>query len=117
MEQDEPLLNLHHATLPETLHYAKHNAFHFIAPCYNESSSLLVADSSGALSAWDTRLNACSMTWQADTCELTAIAAAGHNIVTGSVKGSLKKWSISSAEPGSSSFASLDLAPLAAQAR
>jgi len=68
---------------------------HFTSLEFTEGRTLLVGDSTGVVSAWDTRTNACCNAWQVDSAEVTCIVSRGNRMVTGSACKSLKVWSTS----------------------
>ncbi|XP_065191135.1 WD repeat-containing protein 90-like isoform X2 [Sycon ciliatum] len=61
---------------------------------YATTQVLLVGSSTGVLSAWDTDKNTCFAQWQADHSELTYLFSNGRHLISSSVTGLLKKWSI-----------------------
>lgn len=69
--------------------------FDFTAVCYSAEETLLFAATSfGVVTAWSG--NTCFLNWQADTHEIGVLVSVKQRLITGSAKGNLKLWNVSS---------------------
>jgi WD40 repeat protein len=93
-----PMLNVHAAPVPDELLEG-----HFTSLAYTNESTLLVGDSTGTISTWDTRQNACIASWPVASTEVVRIASENRKIVTGGTR-SVKLWSFDEADPSSDSM-------------
>lgn len=68
------------------------SAMHYTAMSYSVADSMLyVGDSTGVLSAWDTRHNTCLASWPVLPAEVCAVAVRGHRVITAGGQ-LLKAW-------------------------
>lgn len=91
------LLKLHECEVPTVVkeHHDSED-FEFTSICYNSDSLLFAATTHGIITVWDTKTNKCFLYWKADSFEIDTLVIIKHRLITGSSKGSLKLWSISS---------------------
>eukprot|EP00051_Salpingoeca_urceolata_P017149 m.231562 g.231562 ORF g.231562 m.231562 type:complete len:1844 (-) comp18876_c0_seq6:786-6317(-) len=91
-------LNVHCTTVPSE---AEQQRAHLTSVCYGDDSTLFVGDSTGVISVWDTRKNACNRTWQAESEEIITLLASGNRLLTGGVSRGIKLWTMADDAPGS----------------
>ncbi|CAH1794798.1 unnamed protein product [Owenia fusiformis] len=94
---DAPCLNLHEAEVPEEILQTNHmvtGQVDFTSAEFAGDSTLYIGANNGIISAWDTRQNKCFMHWEAGSTEIDIVISRHGRLVTGSVGGHLKLWSV-----------------------
>ena len=70
--------------------------FDFTSVCYSDDFLLFAATNHGLISVWNTNSNTCFLNWQADTNEIDVLVSINHRLISGSTRGSLKLWNVTS---------------------
>lgn len=63
---------------------------------YSEDFLLFSGTSKGLITVWNCKTNTCFLNWQADTSEIDVLVSIKNRLITGSSKGNLKLWTVSS---------------------
>jgi hypothetical protein len=91
------ILKVHECEVPSAIKEQHDNEdFEFSSISYGSDSLIFAATTCGLVTVWDTQTNKCFLYWKADSVEIDTLVNIKQRLITGSSKGSLKLWSISS---------------------
>jgi hypothetical protein len=83
--------------VPYAIREQQNDRFDFTSISYSTEDYLLYAATNhGLLTVWNVKTSTCFLNWRADSNEIDCLISMKHKLITGSSKGSLKLWNVSS---------------------